>query len=118
MAGIGLRTSISDRPHRITLQNPGPPVEDVEGGYTQTWTDLDPPAVQASIEPASAEDLETVAAGTVISQASHVIRFPYHPGVTTDTRIGFNGRTFSVIGVQNREERNVETVTLCSEHVE
>jgi head-tail adaptor len=40
---------------------------------------------------------------------------PYHAQVTLQTRLHFNGRTFSVVGLTNTEERNVELVLLCVE---
>lgn len=114
---IAPRTRVADRPHRVSLQNPGPPVGDGEGGFTQTWTDLNPASVSARITPATAADLERVTSGTIIASASHIVTMPYHPQVTTQTRITFNGRTFYVKGVANPEERNVETIALCEEIV-
>lgn len=105
------------RPHRVTLQNPGAAVPDADSGYTQSWSDLSPAAMWASIKPATQRDLERVVAGTVIATASHIVTMPYHPQVTTETRVLFNGRTFSVIGVSNPEERNVELVLACVEVV-
>lgn len=109
--------SVADRPHRVTLQNPSTPVADGDGGFTQTWTDLVPPALSVKIAPATAADLERVTAGTVLSTATHIVTGPYHAQVTTKTRILFNGRAFSVVGVSNPEERNVELVLVCVEVV-
>jgi SPP1 family predicted phage head-tail adaptor len=114
---IAPSASVNDRPHRVTLQNPGPPVADGHGGFTQSWTDLVPPAVSAKIAPATATDLERVTAGTVIATATHVVTMPYHPQVTTLTRVLFNGRQFSVTGVSDPEERHVETIAICKEIV-
>lgn len=91
--------------HRVTFQNPGAAVPDGDGGYTQTWTDL--AEWYVSIQPASARDLERVAAGTVIATATHIIRGRYLAGVSTQTRMVFNGRTFEITGVSNLEERNI-----------
>lgn len=114
---IAPRTSISARPHRILLQNPGPPIADGAGGYTQVWSDLAPAAVDARIAPATAADLERVTTGTTLSTATHVVTMPYHPQVATSTRIIFNGRTFHVAGVATPDELQVETVALCTEVV-
>lgn len=115
---IGLsRTSIADRPHRVTLQNPGPNVPNGDGGYTNSWFDLVPPAISVEIKPATADDLERVAAGTVISKATSLITGPFHPQVTTKTRLLFNGREFHVTGDQNIEERGGEMVLVCVEIV-
>jgi head-tail adaptor len=43
----------------------------------------------------------------VISSASHIVRGDFHPDVTTETRIVFNGRLLSITGKQSPEERNV-----------
>lgn len=117
MSTIAPKASVAERPHRVTLQNPGPSVPDGDGGFNQTWFDLAPAAMSAKIAPATAADLERVAAGTVIATASHIVTMPYHPQVTTQTRIIFNGRTLFVKGVSNPEERNVETVAICQEVV-
>jgi len=112
------RATIAARRHPVTLQNPGAPIPDGEGGATFTYADLTPAKVWSSVMPATAADLERLAGGTVLAQATHVLRFPYHPGVTTETRVLFGGRTFNVVGVANPAERNIETVLLAVEIVE
>jgi SPP1 family predicted phage head-tail adaptor len=106
--GLSRRTPAGQRTQVVTLQAPGLPVPDGDGGVIQGWDDLDPATVKAAIAPASARDLENIAAGTVITQATHVITIPYHPQVTTATRVVFRGRTFSLTGVVNLDERNVQ----------
>lgn len=103
--------------HSIVLENPGTPTADNDGGFTQTWTALTPSPVPAAITPASARDLERLAAGTVLSTASHVITMRYHSGVTTQTRVTFGTRQFSVVGVINPDERNEWTVVTAVEIV-
>jgi head-tail adaptor len=93
--------------HVVLFQQPGPPAPDGDGGWTQTWTDLVPALWHVAITPATARDLERVSAGTVISTASHIVTGRYHPGVTTQTRMVYDGRTFSITGVANVEERGV-----------
>lgn len=110
-------TGVGARPHRVTLQNPGPAVPDGDGGFTQSWVDLTPPALSMEIKPATARDLEHVTAGTVIAQATHLVTGPFHAGVTTKTRVLFNGREFHVVGVADPEERHVELVLVCVEIV-
>jgi head-tail adaptor len=116
-----------DYRHTVTFQNPGPAVPDGDGGYTQSWVDLVPAdprldglgdgAWRVSITPATARDLERVAAGSVISSASHLVRGDFHPDVTTKTRIVFDGRQFSITGKQNPDERNVTMELLAVEVV-
>jgi head-tail adaptor len=109
--------SSGQRLHQVTLQNPSATAPDGDGGFTQTWADLAPPKVFMSIQPASARDLEYMAAGTVAASATHLLRGPFHRGVTTQTRILFGSRTFQVTSVRNPEERNVEMILLCEEQV-
>lgn len=116
------KVSSGARPHRITLQNPGTPAPDGDGGFTQTWADLSPATVYAAILPATARDLERLAAGTVIATGMRVLTFPFHAGVTTKTQVSWTdpaGRAHvaSVTGVDNPEERCLETVCLCVEVV-
>ena len=93
--------------HTVLFQNPGPPVPDGDGGFTQSWIDLVPPTWRVSIKPATARDLERVAGGSVISSASHIVRGDFHPDVTTLTRIVFDGRVLAITGKQNLDERDV-----------
>jgi SPP1 family predicted phage head-tail adaptor len=110
---IGPSTSIADRPHRVVIQSRGPVVNDVDGGFSQSWVDL--ATMSAKIEPATAADLEHMAGGAVISTATHIITVPYVAGVNTKGRVSFNGRSFEIVGVSNPEERNIELILMCVE---
>ena len=121
----GLRTlmgvtaqAAGERRHLVRLEFIGPPVSDGDGGFTNRPRGLCPSEVFASIEPATARVLERLAAGTVISNASHIVTLPYHPGVTTKTQIKFGDRTMQVTGVANPEERGLVTVCICTEIVQ
>jgi len=103
--------------HLVTPQNPGPNVPDGDGGYTNSWVDLVPPAWSCSIDPASARDLERVQAGTVLSTASYIVKGRYRSDITTKTRLLYNGRRFSVTGIGNPEERNISLELVCVEVV-
>ena len=107
-SGLARRVTAGQRMHLVTVQGPGLPIPDGDGGVIASWADLDPPQVKAWITAASARDLENLAAGTVIAQATHVIAIPYHPQVSTASRVLFRGRTFNLTGVVNPEERNVQ----------
>lgn len=111
------KAGVGDRPHRVTFQNPGPAVPDGDGGTVVTWIDLNPPALSVKIAPATAADLERVTAGTVLATATHIVTGPYHPQVTTQTRLIHDGRTFSVTGASSPDERHVEMVLVCKEVV-
>jgi len=114
---IAPKTSISERPHRATFQNPGPAVPDGDGGSAQSWTDLVPPSLSVRISPATAVDLERVAAGTVLSTNTYIVKGPYHPQVTTQTRMLYDGRMFSVTGGGSPDERKVEMELVAVEIV-
>lgn len=105
--------------HRVTLQTPGDPVPDGDGGYTETWTTLGA-RVPASVEPATARTLERIAANTVTATATHLVTVRYLPGVTTKTRVTFHDvtdRTFSVSGTHDPEERHRVLIIECTEDV-
>jgi head-tail adaptor len=99
--------SIGEYRHLVTFQGPGAVVPDGDGGWTTTYGDLDPAQWYVSIEPATARDLERVAAGTILSTATHIVKGRYHPGVTLQSRMIFQGRTFSITGKANVEERGI-----------
>lgn len=109
--------AIGDYRHTVLFQKPGPAAPDGDGGFTQSWIDLVPPTWRVSIEPATAADLERVTTGTVLSSASHIVRGAFHPGVTTLTRMVFSGRTMSITGVQNIDERSVQMELVAVEQV-
>jgi head-tail adaptor len=117
MSSIAPRTNIGDRLHRVFLFSQRAPVPDGDGGYTMGTWPLDPPDWYVSIRPAGSRELERLTSGTAQTRASHVVTGPYRADVTTGTRISFNGRTLYVNGVMNPEERNIDTVALCDEHV-
>jgi head-tail adaptor len=105
------------RIHSIRLENPGPPVPDGEGGYTQSWTALNPPTAKARLEMATANKLERIGHGTVTSNATDIVSFPYHAGVTTKTRILVANRVLYVMSVDDPESQHVNTIAVCTEVV-
>jgi SPP1 family predicted phage head-tail adaptor len=109
--------AVGDRPHRVAFQNPGPPISDGDGGFTQTWTDCAPLALSVKVEAATTAALERTTAGTVIATATHLITGPFHPQLTTQSRALFNGRLFQIASVTDREERQQEMVLVCVEMV-
>jgi head-tail adaptor len=116
--GIGLQTPIGQRPHRVRLQNPLTPTPDGEGGVVETWADLNPPQLFVRIRPATAVDLERARAGTVVGIATHVITGPYHPDITTETRvIDGDGRTYNVLGRASTDLRRADSEYLVAEAV-
>ena len=108
-------TAIARRPHRVSFQNPGPAQDTPDGTYTQTWADLQPPALWMAIEPATARALESIAAGAVLGIATHLLRGPYHPQIQAKTRARFKDRIFEVTHVQNPDQANKELVIVAVE---
>jgi head-tail adaptor len=103
------------RRHLVTFQNPGAAVATPDGAYAQTWTDLAPPALWMTIQPATARALEQISAGAVLGIATHLLTGPYHPQIAAKTRALYNGHTFEVTHVQNPDMRNVEVVIVAVE---
>ena len=92
--------AIGDYRHLVVFQDPGPALPDGAGGYTQTWTDLAPATWKVAVRPAAASDLERVGSGTVTTQGAAIVSGHYHAGVSTRSRMLYNGKTWSVTGVR------------------
>ena len=105
--------------HRVTLDEPGPAISDPDGGWVPSWIPLTPAAWDCSIEAPTTHlhGLEYLGGGSVVGQATHMLVGRYHPGITLQTRVTFQGRTMNVIYARNRDERDLETVLLCAEVV-
>ena len=103
--------------HRVTLDEPGDPIPDPDGGWIETYTPLNPADWDCSIAQAAARTLESIGAGSLVAQATHVVRGRYHAGITTRTRVTFHGRILSVIYVANIDERDLESALVCAEVV-
>lgn len=120
---IGPGAPIAYRQKRVSLVAPGDPVPDGDGGYTQGEAPLVPPQMWAWVQPASKADLERLAGGTVLSQATHLVRLPYHVEITTETVILVENypkpdRRFSVVYIGNPDERNAALDLICAEVVQ
>jgi SPP1 family predicted phage head-tail adaptor len=106
------------RSHLIQLDNPTGRVPDPDGGYTYVWTPCNPATMYARIRPANQRDLERVAAGTTVAVATHIVTIPFHPEVTSATRVTFQGRQLQVVAhPTNREEADRELDLVCAELV-
>jgi len=112
---IGVNKPISARPHRVLLDEPGATIPDGDGGWTQGWDPLDPPALWAAVEQATKYTLERLASGAVLSTATHIVTLPFHPGVTTQTRVRWTDprlrdHVANVVGVIDHDGRCAELV--------
>lgn len=61
--------------------------------------------------------LQSPATQVVDGLAPFVIRGRFHPGITLETRILFEGRTFQVQAMTDVDERHVELLLMCAEVV-
>lgn len=103
------------RRHEVVLKNPpDPPVPDNDGSFEDTPETV-VATVRASIERASARQLERITSGTVIAQATHIVTIPYVTGVTTQTVVVFGTRIFRITDVANPDEANRELQLICVE---
>lgn len=123
MSLIGHATPIARRQRRITLSAPGAAVPDGDGGYTQTESALEPPALFAYVQAGvKAGDMERIAGSTTLPTATHLVTVPFHPQITTETVLQvenypYPARTLKVVYVGNQDERNHTLELLCAEQV-
>jgi head-tail adaptor len=111
------------RRHLVTLENPGTRTPDGDGGWTDVFAALNPPALYAEIKPATARDLERLAAGTVLSTESLLVMLPFHPDVTTKTRLTWidpagRAHAANVTGVNNPDQRCIDLILVAVEVVQ
>jgi head-tail adaptor len=112
---------IGKRIHVVSLANTTT-TADSDGGFTETLTPLTPATLYADIRPATARDLERMAAGTVISTEALLVTLPFHASVTTKTRLTWTDRagrahTANVTGVNNPQQRCIDLVLVAVEVV-
>lgn len=110
--------SAGQRRHLVTLEAPAVTTMTGDASYTQTWGPLDPATWKCTIAPATSGAMERLGAGTTLSQATHILTGRHHPGITTQTRVHFEGRTLHVLFVGNRDERDIQTDLVCGEVVQ
>jgi head-tail adaptor len=80
-----------------------------------TVTDLNP---AVAIVPAEWDCAIQAAAGQVIDGlAAFFVRGRYHPGITLESQLHFEGRTLQVQSVTDVDERHAELVLMCVEVV-
>lgn len=101
----------------VTLEEPIATTMDGAGGYVDTWGPLDPATWYCAVEDATASAMERAGFGTAFGQATHILTGRYHPGLSTNARVHFGSRAFSVLSAGNRNERNMQSVILCAELV-
>ena len=92
----------------VFFEEPSAPVRDNEGGYSEAWAPLNPPTWYVRVRAATVRDQESVIAGTVVTHLTVMVHGRYHPGVTTKTRMKFQGQFYQVTSVVNVDGRNTE----------
>src|SRR4030095_247561 len=106
--------------HRVLVDEPGTITPEPEVGWTDPFVPLDPPDWYCAITPATARDLETIGAGTVISQATHIVVGHYHKVLTTKARLTVADaaqqvHVMYVVLVQNPGLRCEQSRLVCAE---
>jgi head-tail adaptor len=114
MIPSGQRTKV------VTLENPGAPVPDGAGGYTETWAALNPPTAWVALDALASADMERLTADTIVASGTHQVTLPYHPGVTVETRLTYvdpdrGPRVFQVLGLRDPNEARRELVLVAAE---
>ena len=85
------------------------------GAYRHAVT-LEHPAV-AIVPPTWHCSIQSAATQVVDGQTAFYVRGRFHPGLTLETRLIFEGRTLRVQSVSDVDERHVEVMVLCVEVV-
>ncbi|MBV8061583.1 MAG: phage head closure protein [Alphaproteobacteria bacterium] len=75
---------------------------DGAGGYVLSWVTV--MTVWAEIEPLQGS--KRYVDGHLEAEATHKITARYQSGLTTDMRITYSGRTFKILSLLNKGERN------------
>lgn len=115
MGLIAPQVSIGRRPHLVACDGLVGEVPDGDGGYTEEFLPLDPPMLHVEIRPVTGADLQQLTDGAVMATTTHTITGPWHPGITTKSRLRFGSRIFRVTGIASPDERRVEGIMLCAE---
>lgn len=115
-----LSAALGRMTHYVRLEDPGTPTADGDGGYTETWTALNPADAWCSVKAAGGRTGERRIASTVVAQATHEVVMRYHTGVSTKTRIRWRDqagttRALSVVDVDNVDERGEVLRLSCVE---
>jgi hypothetical protein len=83
--------------------------------HVVTLTDLDPAKV---LDPSTWHcQIQSAATQVVDGMTAFFLRGRYHPGITLETQILFEGRTFQVQGITDLDERHREIQIMAVEVV-
>jgi head-tail adaptor len=84
------------------------------GGFTETWTNLDPADVWAAVR--SVGGGEGIAGNAGRAVRMREVEIDYHPSITTTCRVVLGTRYLHVVDVNDVEERHITHVLTCEEH--
>lgn len=94
---------------RITIERFTATTDEV-GGETQAWTGV--AEVWAAVEPIS--DGERWRAAEVAASVTTRFRIRWGQGVTVEDRIGYDGRTYDIVGVKEIGRREGQEITAAA----
>jgi head-tail adaptor len=100
--------------HRLDVDNPTQ-TADGDGGYTESWVAATPPEVWAAVVPATASIIERQVGNMIDAPIHQMVTCRYHAGISTRSRLTFDGRTLYVRGVQDLNTQHVWLVLACEE---
>lgn len=106
--------SIGEMRNYISVENPTRSV-DGDGGYIDSWSATSPSPIWASIEPATARDLERIVGNTISATVSHIVKTRFHSGITTNTRLVDGTKILYVRGIQNLKMKDQWIILACEE---
>lgn len=106
--------------HYVRLEAPSATTADAYGGYSQTWSALNPPDAHCSVKVARLRTGERQMSNTAVAQAMYEVLMRWHPQVTTETRVRWTdqagtARTLSVVDVENVDEMGAFMRLTCVE---
>jgi head-tail adaptor len=112
MAIIAPQTPISAQPDIVELANPkGAPVSNGDGEYTQEYEVFARPF--AAISMATKPRMERFTQSGSMAAATHLITIEYMDGISTLTRLYFNGKRYDVLGWRDKDFLGVELELAC-----
>jgi len=101
--------------HYVTIEHLTGSTPDGFGNVRKTWTAFYS-NVPAEITPATSKEIW---AGTQEKTSNtHVVVIRYGSGIDTTMRVVYGSRIFTINGILNKDERNIELTLLCREEVQ
>jgi len=105
------KIEIGELRERVTIQRPGPPVDDGGGGKTVFWTDL--ATVWAAVRPVS--NAERYYAQQVEAMTTHEIFIRWRADIRNDMRIVHRAGVYDITSVQDLDGRRRFLKLMCEE---